>query len=505
MNEEAWSRDFFKPLYNVQSILATAVTTLLVLLLTTRFVTGGQASSNGSRTPTLAPYWVPFLGHVPRVLINVHALLIRLRNRYSEGIFSIRLLGSVHTIIFRPSLVQDLFKQPKSVADDQWAARHLMLSNFGLRKRDLEAYDKIAPELQVLNQQHLSGSNLDELTKATSCELKKNMADLITFNSFPVDMMEWERLADADLIEDNGKGEEVMQVNLMELIRNFVAKTANTTIFGLNFCENFPDFWQLLWIFDEGFESLALDIPFWVPSRASQRGRSTMKKLLGYLYEFHDAMEKEILGENQDPKWEDIADASQLVKSRVAAFRKHGLSLDARAACDLALVWSLNANSTSLIYWNLFELYQDPVLLDQVRDELAPFVKVVQPKNDFGMAVWVPPRIETLDIDGLIDKCPTLNATCAESTRLYGGGWTARHVQEDIKLSGEGEPFLLKKGTFVHVVEDLWFSDPQCFPNPQEWQVGRHIEETVDKKGKTQLKFSAGHVKPYGKSHRLIL
>ncbi|KAF4950422.1 hypothetical protein FSARC_13202 [Fusarium sarcochroum] len=470
--------------YPLQAILVTVI----VLFITTRLFTGASSSrrKDGVITPPLAPYWVPLFGHAPRIFLNPVSALTRFRKRYAQGVFSVRLFQSIHSFVFRPALAARLLEQPESVADKEYVARRIMMTNFGLSKKDLAAYDKAAPDVHRVTKEYLSGSHLDDLSKATLRDLDDNAADAISFNSYPTDQMDWERLADAELLEDQGD-EKVMAIDFFELMKTFIARTATISVFGTDFVEIYPDIWPHLWVFNDGFLSLAMGVPVWAPFPGSQRARIALGRLRGFMREFHEELEKFLSDEEPGARWQDFHTISPLVRARAEVYRKHGLSSDVRAAFDVALLWTTTVNSTSLISWSLFELYQDTTLLEQIREQITPFVKVVQPKNDFGNAVWVPPQIEKLDLEGLLTKCPLLQGVYLETLRLYGGGWSARYLKEDLVIKDKLESYVLKKGTFAHVVNDLQHSDSRSFTDSQVWQVGRYLEDDVNEKGaKTQ-------------------
>ncbi|KAF5665363.1 cytochrome P450 monooxygenase 7B1 [Fusarium heterosporum] len=465
--------------YPLHAILITTI----ILFITTRLFTGSSSSSrkDGSSTPPLAPFWVPLFGHAPRIFISPISALARFRNRYSQGVFSIRLFQSSHSFVFRPSLAASLLEQPESIANKEYVARRIMVTNFGLSKKDLAAYDEAAAEVHQVTKEYLSGSRLDDLSKATLRDLDDNAADAISFNGYPTDQMEWERHANAELLED--KEEKTMALDFFELMKTFIARTATISVFGTDFVEVYPDIWPHLWVFNDAFHSLAMGVPLWAPFPSSQRARIALSRLRTFMREYHDELDKFLSGEEPGMKWQDFHTISPLVRARTEVYRKHGLSSDVRAAFDVALLWSTSVNSTSLISWSLFELYQDRVLLSQIREQITPFVEIVLPRNEFGGAVWIPPQIKKLDLEGLLTECPLLQAVYLETLRLYGGGWSARYLKEDVILKDNEEGFVLKKGTFAHVVNDLHHSDPRSFTDSKVWQVGRYLEETVNKKG----------------------
>lgn len=487
--------------HNLQQPASLAIIcTLLTIFITTRLVTGGSSTfSDGSKSPPLVPHWIPILGHLPRLFFSPFAALTHLRDRFAQGLFSIRIFGHIHTVVFKPDLAISLLKQPASVVDKRPLARRLLVSNFGLSSKDLESYDKAAPELQAASEEFLSDSHLADLSKATYKALNYAVSDLVSFNSYPIDHADWERLANAEKVDEEVREESTMAVDFVELIKDFVARTSNSALFGSDFIENFPEIWPYFWEFDDSFLTLGFNFPIWVPWLGGQRGRLALRKLLGFLREYHVAWEMQLNGENKEPRWQDFHTVSPLVRARVDIFRKHNLSMDARASCDLALLWSINASSAPLVSWSLLELCRDPLMLEQVREEIAPFARIYQPTHEFSLAVWLPPRIEDIDLEGLMTECPLLKAAYIETARVYGGGWSARWLREDVTLKDDKTSYRLQKGTYAHILNHLHHSDPKAFADPTDWQLQRHIQESGEK-GAESKTASMGSVKPYGKS-----
>ncbi|KAJ4861735.1 ABC transporter transmembrane region domain-containing protein [Trichoderma breve] len=485
-----------------QSIAVAVIATFLVLILTTKAITGSSTTLDASgkhKIPASPSYWLPFLGHAFSMAQG--GFLASMRSRFTDGIFSLKMGGKMHHFIYKPSLAAALLNLHRPAAEEQMLANRLLGSTFGVSKKDAAIYNKIFPEALALYKYLSSEPGLSEITGGALSQVKQTINSYVTFSPNPMDQTEWEKMADVDVIEEGDKGVPTTQVDLMELTRNYVASTAIPAIYGTDFVENFPELWKWMWIYNEAFVLLAMSVPSWIPWPRLQRGKLARRRLLAFLYEFNEAMDKHMDGEEVDPKWQNLDNVSQLVKSRIALFREHGVSLDGRASFDLALLWASVANSNPLIPWMLFELYRDPVLLEQVREEIAPYVKAVQPKNEFGSAVWVPPVLEDMDIDGLITKCPLLKASYIETMRVYSCGWAMKMMYSDTVLEARGkggESFLLKKGTYAHIPQELHQFDPQYFSNPTEWQAERHVRETVDESGNKVVTAELGTMRPYG-------
>lgn len=503
--EALWSNLTSRVNETHQSIAVAVIATFLVLVFTTKTLSGSPTTitaSGNQKIPSSPGYWLPFLGHALSMAFGKDSFLAGMRSRFPEGIFSLKMAGRMHHFIYKPSLAAALFNLQRPAEDEQMLANRLLGSTFGVSKKDQAIYSKIFPEA-LAQYKHLSSEpGLSEVTNMTLSQVKRNIINLVTFSPNPMDQTEWEKLADVDVIEENGKEGPINQVDLTELTRNFVAITVIPAIYGTDFVENFADIWKWLWIYNESFVLLATGVPGWVPWPRLQRGKLARRRVLSMLYEFNEAMDRHLNGEENDPKWQNLDNVSKLVKGRIELFKQHGISLHGRAAFDLALLWASVANSNALIPWMLFELYRDPVLLEQVREEIAPYVNAVQPENAFGSAVWVPPVLEDVDIDGLITKCPLLKASYIETLRVYSCGWAMKLMYHDTVLGERGkggESFLLKKGTYAHIPQELHQLDPQYFSNPTEWQAERHIRETVDENGKKVLTADMGTLRPYGK------
>ena len=60
-------------------IFAVIVTSITIIVLATRLLTGtplnGASAGGQTKTPPMLPYWIPFLGHLPRFLYSIEGTL----------------------------------------------------------------------------------------------------------------------------------------------------------------------------------------------------------------------------------------------------------------------------------------------------------------------------------------------------------------------------------------------------------------------------------------------
>lgn len=494
-----------------QQHLVVLAITFTVVCISTRILSGNNArTSNAShsgeaKVAPAIPYWVPYLGHVPQMAFNSENFLAGLRKLYPGGAFSLNFLGGVHTVIFKPGLTASLINHPVHIADGYASSKHLMKSNFGWPrgKASLEKYDKMLDDLLVIYKKLSSEPTLGQMVDRTVERLRHNIADFVTFNESEVDQVEWEKYANAETLQDK-TGEAVVEADLYDLVRNFIAMTANVSLFGTDFVENYPQFWQHLWRFDEGFMALAADLPVWLPISKAIAARRARSQAMACMRAFETALESDREGRKPTPEWADIDNVSPLIQSRVdEVYRKYDLTIEQRASCEFGLAWAMNANSNPLVFWLLWRINSDAVLLARIRDEIAPYVVIEKPAHGFGSAFKQALRIESIDVEGLANNCPLLKAAYIETLRVDVSAWSFKVIREDAIISdkdGSSEKFLLPKGTYAHGAHELNHMNPDAFKEPKEWYIERHIKwDAPNEKGeKRPVGADMGVVRPYG-------
>ncbi|THW10696.1 cytochrome P450 [Aureobasidium pullulans] len=462
---------------------ATAAVALLLLAITTRFISGflgtSKPAQNGSQTVPMLPYWMPIIGHIPQFSFAPQSLLNKARDAYRSGIFSLNLGSTTHNIIFAPPMGSTLMNQKHSIANMDSVGKHVMTAVFGFpkSKASMERYDASLTGLNTCYKHLTSEPYLGEMVQSTIDVTKRNIANLVTFSESTVDQVAWERTSNAETIT-KPQGEQVVEISMMPLIRDFIAASANPSLIGSDFVNNNPDFFQDLWDMDRGFKWLATGLPAWLPIPQVWKAKIARSRAFNAVRNFDEVMEKAANGEDPGQDWQDLDNVGPVLTQRLKLYRQLNFNMDERAALDLCLLWAMNANANMLVFWMLNHIYADKYLLARLREEIVPFVHAVQPKQLFG--VPEPPRIDTFDHEALATKCPLLKSCYIESLRLDSATWSFRVMQEDLILAAsrekDAEKFLLKKGTYTHIAHSIHHTDPAYFDDPQTWRADRHIK-----------------------------
>lgn len=478
-------------------------TFLLATILITRLISSIPKSARGTTfavpVPSV-PYHLPLLGHLPSMSWDATHFTRRLRARFhAQGAYSLNFGGTVHNILFHPSYATALLNTKDVNAEANNVFKAVMGRVFGYPIHDArmeKVYDEMLDGVNGLYRFFSEREALGEMVERTVLKTREGVRDFVTGSGSLVDQMLWERAADAQVKVD-GKGEQVVEADLMKLVRDFCALNANPSIIGSDFVNNFPGFFEELWTMDAGFLFLASGMPRWVPLPALTRAHIARRNALRMLEEFEVALDKWAAGEDPGHEWRDLDDVGPVVKGRVKIYREHGCSMRARASLELALMWAANANSNLLVFWMLERIFADKQLLAMIREEVAPFVRVVQPKQEF--PVPEAPRLESVDMQGLTEQCPLLKSCYIESLRVDTASWSLKVVNQDFELrprDKEVQALLLRKGEYVHVAHDLHNTDPNAFENPDVWKADRHVKYSEDGK---MVGADLGTIRPYGR------
>ena len=492
----------YTPSYLTFTIIGLSILFLITRVVSNRNVQSKVIGEKGAKTVPAVPYWIPLLGHLPNMGIDADGFVKNLRNRYDKGIFALNFGGTAHNVMYTPGLATALLNQKTSNADARDVSTRMIQTVFGYPSNEIDIYNKAIADIMDCYKYLLSEPSLGGMVERTAKKIKENVLNLVSLAPSLVDQTQWERSSSVH-VKTNKAGEQVVEANMLPMIRDFCAHTANPTIMGSNFLTKFPDFFEDIWTLDRGFLPLAAGLPRWVPIPALTRAHIARKNAVDTMCVFHEAMEKEANGQDPGPDWRNLDDVGTLIKARMVVYRQYGFSIRGRAAIEHSLMWAANANSNSLIFWMLIRIYSDPKLLSMIRDEIVPYAKAVQPKQEF--PIPEPSRLESFDVEGLSGNCPLLKSCYIESLRLDSASWSFKIVKQDFVLQSRekgAQPWLLRKGEYAHAAHDLHNTDPNCFENPMVWKADRHVKYDNDEKKDVA---DMGSIKPYGQySHRTL-
>ncbi|KAL4900022.1 hypothetical protein BDW74DRAFT_171106 [Aspergillus multicolor] len=490
------------------AVAALFISTCAIIL--TRILTGLQSQAGKTkdtaqlRRPRVVPYWIPWFGHSLSFARNHIEFLEKTRNRLNETVFAIVMGGATHNVVMSPSMIKSVltFRGVTTAP----LVQHISKKILGDR-RVFEKLNNADHHVFVHNipNQFMHEPSLSQTSTAAAKFIQRETPNLVTFSAAPIDQMMWERPADAIVVE--GKGQ-LCEVDFFKLIRHFVGTVTTTSLFGQAILETFPTLLQDVWSVDDQFSTLSMGPPRHLTPGISA-AYIARDRLLDALAIFHQALllwdEGKDLGmEFRDLR--DLEDVSEPIKNRVRQAKDLGLSPQDSAPAHLALLWAMNGNSPNIVFYHLLRLYANPTLLEEIRKEIAPSVKVSRPtREETGFPILEAPRL-SIDVDGLCGSSEMLKASFYETLRLDSAGLSFRQLTADLTLTeteeeatnaGRSTPqsYFLKNGELVVIPHGVVHNDPIQFSNPDQFDPLRFIT-TDPNTGQKRAKYET--MTPFG-------
>ncbi|KIW92489.1 uncharacterized protein Z519_06336 [Cladophialophora bantiana CBS 173.52] len=482
----------------VQRPFQTLFAVFFVICAVTRIVTSLQyrstvskqaeaaGGSTGPRTVPVLPYWIPWIGHAFSFVVGGTDFLTRAARSLgpNASIYALKMANSKHNVVTVPSLAKQILIDRTSPITMNDFIYHTM-KNFWDDRGAIKAID---PDHLWGNIHGVLSGMLRESFVTAAISGTVNMVAERTWNlvsgaQSPVDQSIWERQGGVEIIS-RGDGDKalVAEASLFPLIRYFVGDIATTVLFGQNFMENNPNIMPDLWQMDSQFNLFMAGAPSWLPGMGGPT--QARERIIQAVQEHHEALFKYLDGQDAGSRWSDMSDVSSVIVDRAKAFRAGGSVPRGYATGNAAILWAMNINANPVIFWMTWYIFSNPSLLQEIRAEIAPYVRFCQPPAT-GLPIKEAPKLD-IDIAALWTKCPLLKGAFFETMRLEAASMSYKMVEddfvvfeneEDARLLGKKEPqsWLLRKGEYiclphgVHQSDDKYFRDPQRFDPRRFW------------------------------------
>ncbi|WQF89202.1 Putative cytochrome P450 [Colletotrichum destructivum] len=407
-----------------------------------------------------------------------------------------------HQVIYDPSISGPLLTngQPNHSLESRTVMWSLFMRVGGTGKKEGEALHTkwqasykdllLVLERTFLNE-HGAANTL------TAGNIPHRIANLVSYvdGSDKTALRGWERTADVKVIRpDTPEQPGIVELDLMNLLRDFGAHLAISLLFGEEWLAKYPECIEDLWKFEEQVLFLSLGLPRWIPLRSFQEGdfaRNRITERVGDLFRrISDYQDGAIGGD-------DLSDVPAVSFGRSEVFRKHDVSHYHRAVIETSLLLGQNSNTQRATSWLIIFICCTPGLLEQLRDEVAPYVVV---ERDAATARH---EIKTFDHVSIHNKCPLLKAAFYETFRLTNETASVRHVSKAVEVpmsTGEGpdkssKTHTLPQGSWVTILHHLVQHDPAIFPDPKKFVPDRFLQTDPSTGAKVAR---PGCMKPWG-------
>lgn len=396
--------------------------------------------------------------------------------------------SSKHHVLVSPGLAANVLKRPHHLLHNEAGKWALSVRVFGSQDVSRPKTDVIIDELfAAVSRNLLQEANTRTLLQNTYEYLRKSMPSL-TDTTAP-----WTVNAQMELKSDGSA-----EVDMYELVRDFVTHASVYMLAGADFLKEYPDISTDLFALDNAFALLALGVPAWMPLPIVRKGVSARSRIIGQAAALSERIDAVATGTASEELQARLQDVNGVFWDRAAAYRSQNLSMTERGASELGLFWAMNANTSPFVFWVLAYLYSTPSLLEQVRAELDPLIGVTHTKTESATTATARVVVTSLDADGLVYRSPLLKATSLETLRIATEPTSVRRAQQDLfipdpTLPPGTAPLHLRKGTFVSVPRIVQHFAPTLYPEPYEFRPERFLSE---KNGEVVADY--GVLKPWG-------
>ena len=314
-----------------------------------------------------------------------------------------------------------------------------------------------------------------------------------------------------------------LNVDLYTLARDFTAQVSITVLAGRDFVKSYPGFTHNLFTMDSGFALMALGLPSWLPIRLMRDALAARTKMVDSLDSFQRRLDSVTSGVADDFTKARCEDVSNVFWERNKVYRARGLAFEDRANYELALLWAMNANTSSFVFWVLLYVYAHPTALENIRREVDQHVRSTHASRNSAEEGYqhlaAAPEVLDFDASALLLRCPWLRAAYLEAFRMASQPTGSRRVLEPLTINlrnpaasatnvAPAERLTIPKGTYLSVPYVVPQFDAQTYPEPYQFRPERFLQpvapaaEQADANGtggtKAEWKIRPSTLKPWG-------
>ena len=151
---------------------------------------------------------------------------------------------------------------------------------------------------------------------------------------------------------------------------------------------------------------------------------------------------------------------SALIQARYNHSIEWKTSINDIARFELGGTFAVLPNTVNTSFWIIFHIFSDPVVHNDVRNELTQLIKSG-------------PDYNSIDIADVKSKCPILLSTLQEVLRFHTNGNSVRVALEDHMLASQ---YLIKKNCTIMIPSAVQHTDPSIWgPTVSEFNHKRFL------------------------------
>lgn len=151
---------------------------------------------------------------------------------------------------------------------------------------------------------------------------------------------------------------------------------------------------------------------------------------------------------------------------------------DSFGSSQLGFLWALQGNTIPATFWTLFFLIQNPEAMERVKKEIRTVLDEANKDRTSSSN-----RSDSWRIDinrENLKKFTLLDCAISEALRIATGSMMMRRATKDMVLDLPTGPLSIKKGMNLAIYPYLTHHDSSIFPNPEEFNLERWMEKSIE-------------------------
>ncbi|RAL08038.1 cytochrome P450 [Aspergillus homomorphus CBS 101889] len=394
------------------------------------------------------PYWIPYLGHVIPFFRNSNRLYFQAK-KFSPQHCTLRIAGQDIVLATTAAQISTIDKERRIFSFEDFM--NLVYDDMAkvspknkplLWRTPAQGYVSIFPNPKQLTCAHTGVELLHKQFHRPDMLRQFLDSSLAGFSQ----ALQWNTLYTTSVL---GSSPEHKVVSLRSLCRDAIVDAQVDSFFGTRLLELEPNLRVIL----SDWDTQSWRVIYQLPSALAKPATQPRDRLVDVLAQYYSLPAINRPGS--------VAFVNELYDD----YKQAGLSTRDIAGIVFTILSGLSINPTMLAFWMLAHLLNNPTVIDQIREEIAPAMRAGVSNPELNGA-----SLYELTKHWLSSQCSLLNSVFYETLRYTSTGSSIRKTTQATTLDGYGIP----KGTIIAIPQRLHMMSEEAFGlNPSTFDYYR--------------------------------
>ncbi|KAE8413512.1 cytochrome P450 [Aspergillus pseudocaelatus] len=377
------------------------------------------------------------------------SLFARAKKAFNHKVCALRIAGQDMVMVTTAAQIAAIDKDSQTFAFEPFVnlvydeiATVSRESKTLLWKTPAEGYESLFPNSKQMTAAH-TGIHLLHKQLTQPDAMHRFMANsLVHVNN----TLQWDSFYNTSVLASTA---DVKVVSLERLCRDVIIDAQLTSFFGPRILEIEPNIRSFL----KAWDSISWKVSYRLPSFLAKHATQLRDRLIEVLVEYYAIPVEQRPG------------SVSFVNDVYNDYKQAGISHRDIAGIVFTILWGLNSNVNAISYWMIAHLMNNPTVVNEIRDEIAPMMRALDSGPTIDGSI-----LADITKDPLLNRCPIFNSTFNETLRFTATGSSFRETTRDTTLEGRRIP----KGTKIIIPQRTQMMHSPAFgPDPEYFDCYR--------------------------------